>query len=76
MNSHVHPIFASILANIEQQPAQLHRATVKAERRRFLEEPETPTGFDELRTYEERAEDEARHFNEMCDADLKLGDEA
>lgn len=79
MDSNLHPIFAAIIANIEQQPAMLHRATVKADSRRFLAEPETPTGFDDLdvpRTREERAEDERYHFQEMCDADRKLEDRA
>lgn len=80
-NSHLHPVFSAILASIEQQPLQLHRAAVKSERRRFLEEPEAPSAFaglDEFvddRTYEERAEDERYHFQEMCDADDKLGDQ-
>ena len=35
MNTHLHPLFAAILHNIEAQPAMLHRAAVKASARRF-----------------------------------------
>jgi len=47
----------------------------KASPRRFTGEPMTGFGdFEDDRTYEERAEDERDHFNEMCDADRGLED--
>lgn len=69
-NDHVHPLFADILYGLELQPLQLKRALDKAAPRRLTGEPQT--GFGDLRTREERAADEAEHFQEMQDADRRM----
>ncbi len=46
MNRHLHPVFASILNGIAQQPAQVLRAAKKADPRRFT--GEGPTDYGDL----------------------------
>lgn len=50
----------------------LNTRHTKQEARKLLAEPEAVTGFDDPRTFDQRARDEADHFTEMQDADRRL----
>ena len=52
--SNLHPLFAAILAGIEQQPTMLQRASIKASPRRFS--GEAPSGYMPLRGSEREQE--------------------
>ena len=61
----LHPLFAAILHDIEQQPLILHRAALKADARRFTGDPVTGHGiFSEERMREIGDEERTDHLRD------------
>ena len=75
MQPSLRPIFAGLLASIEQQPLMLQRAAVKAAPRRFLPEAHQPSAFGGLsdeRRAEIRADEHADQLvDERCERDAR-----